>query len=907
MDIVRKILECQTVAELTTLESLYVLNEYEQGLVFERKVEIISCLLEWGMGNEQLGIAASLTDSWTAEQRRQFLHDWQNDDLLLQSERVGLAANLTDFWTPEQRETFVRDWQNDEPLLQTMNEPVAQLGRGQKRSIDDVNDGASTSEGRGQKRCYEDGAGEWQDGEPSSQLGRGEKRSHDEVSDEPNDKVGDFVTLTGVKQVNVKKFRTTGLDYTFRFTDSFASQELSQYHNRLHEIFQNVVNTITRDVPEQDQTRFVLRSPQLDPPISLPFMPRERLTTERVLSEIERVVQSNHEFRLNDFVDVNLIHVEMPHGGRGTKRSEVNLERHLTKKGSVIRIQNKDELCLARALVVSKAKIDNDPRDRLIRKSERPLQTRLAQELHQKSGVPLGPCGLDEVKQFQTYLSEYQINIVSKEHQNAILYSGPEQEKRIYLYLHDNHYDVITSMPGFLARNRYCHACKKAYDHQRDHLCPNACQCCRFPDCPIVSWIHCDRCNRDFKSQECFDRHTAGDTKSICSDLVKCPDCNTVVKRNRRNPERHHCGLKKCPICKEHIKPGEHRCYMQPVKKRDTAEGLTEDEELAETEDEAEAEAGYNQLLFFDFECRQENGDHEPNLCVIQNEAGDEWVFEGDDTRNDFCEWLFTSEHEKCIVMAHNFQGYDSYFVLQYLRENGVKYDVIMRGAKVLTLSVPMFKIKFIDSLSFIPMKLADFPKTFGIEELAKGYFPHIFNRKENENYVGPIPPAPYYQPDGMNPEEKEKFLKWHNELKQNEYVFDFKQEILSYCRSDVDILRRCCLEFRELFRDVTDIDPFEKCLTIASACNLVFRTNFLEEDTIAIIPPHGYCPEHKQSILARKWLSYTAEKDEIYIQHAHNGGEKRVGRYLLDGYHEETNTAYEVHGCFWHGKFLAW
>ena len=138
--------------------------------------------------------------------------------------------------------------------------------------------------------------------------------------------------------------------------------------------------------------------------------------------------------------------------------------------------------------------------------------------------------------------------------------------------------------------------------------------------------------------------------------------------------------------------------------------------------------------------------------------------------------------------------------------------------------------------------------------------------------------------------------------MKQNDYVFDFKQEILSYCRSDVDILRRCCLEFRELFRDVTDIDPFEKCLTIASACNLVFRTNFLEEDTIAIIPPHGYCPEYKQSILARKWLSYTAEKDEIYIQHAHNGGEKRVGSYLLDGYHEETNTAYEVHGCFWHG-----
>jgi hypothetical protein len=342
---------------------------------------------------------------------------------------------------------------------------------------------------------------------------------------------------------------------------------------------------------------------------------------------------------------------------------------------------------------------------------------------------------------------------------------------------------------------------------------------------------------------------------------------------------------------------------MQPVEKRD--DEFSDDDDSPEHPEDDVTEGGYDQMLFFDFECRQESGNHEPNLCVIHNEAGDEWVFEGDNTRNEFCEWLFQKERANCVVLAHNFQGYDSYFILQYLRENGVKYDVIMRGAKVLSLSVDMFKIKFIDSLNFIPMRLADFPKTFGIEELAKGYFPHLFNKKENENYVGPIPPTPYYNPNGMSPTAKEKFLDWHRNLKDNEYVFNFKEEILAYCRSDVDILRRCCLEFRELFRNVTDIDPFEKCLTIASACNLVYRTNYLEENTIAIIPPRGYCPENVQSLLAQKWLSYTAERNEIDIQHDRNGGEKRVGRYLLDGYHEETHTAYEVHGCFWHGKCL--
>ncbi len=253
-------------------------------------------------------------------------------------------------------------------------------------------------------------------------------------------------------------------------------------------------------------------------------------------------------------------------------------------------------------------------------------------------------------------------------------------------------------------------------------------------------------------------------------------------------------------------------------------------------------------------------------MCVVRNEAGDEWVFEGDNTRNEFCEWLFQEEWVNCVVMAHNFQGYNSYFILKFLGENGVKYDVIMRGAKVLSLRVPMFKIKFIDSLNFVPMWLADFPKTFGIDELAKGYFPHLFNRKENESYVGPIPPTPYYNPNGMSPDAKEKFMEWHQGMKENNYVFNFREEILAYCRSDVDILRRCCLEFRELFCDITEIDPFEKCLTIASACNLVYRTNYLQDNTIASIPPHGYSPENKQSLLALKWLSYTAEKKEIYI-----------------------------------------
>ena len=128
-----------------------------------------------------------------------------------------------------------------------------------------------------------------------------------------------------------------------------------------------------------------------------------------------------------------------------------------------------------------------------------------------------------------------------------------------------------------------------------------------------------------------------------------------------------------------------------------------------------------------------------PNLCVVHNESGEENVFSGPNTRDNFCEWLFQEQNSSSIVMAHNFQGYDGYFILQYLHKNGLVPEVIMRGAKILTLNVPMLDIKFVDSLCFIPMRLANFPKTFGLNELAKGYFPHYFNIEANQNYEGPL------------------------------------------------------------------------------------------------------------------------------------------------------------------------
>ena len=212
-----------------------------------------------------------------------------------------------------------------------------------------------------------------------------------------------FYTFKEVRQVKSKKYRTTAVDHSVRFND-LKDLNLIQEYERTQRIFEQLLNDVTHGMREDDLIRFVLRTEQLDKPISLPFMPLSRLTPERVFSQIERVVQSHQDFRLNESVIVDIVHVEMPNGSGKRKRDDVDLESYLQNKRSVVTIKNQDDLCLARALVVAIANVDKDERHKLLADSRKAAQRNAAHELHRKAGVPLGPCGISEVKQFQKYL-----------------------------------------------------------------------------------------------------------------------------------------------------------------------------------------------------------------------------------------------------------------------------------------------------------------------------------------------------------------------------------------------------------------------------------------------------------------------------------------------------------------------
>jgi hypothetical protein len=75
-----------------------------------------------------------------------------------------------------------------------------------------------------------------------------------------------------------------------------------------------------------------------------------------------------------------------------------------------------------------------------------------------------------------------------------------------------------------------------------------------------------------------------------------------------------------------------------------------------------------------------------------------------------------------------------------------------------------------------------------------------------------------------------------------------------------------------------------------------------MPKNSIALIPPNGYQNYESTSYKALLWLKYISQKHNIKIQHSRNSKEKRISRYKVDGWHEETGRVSEFHGCVYHG-----
>ena len=255
-------------------------------------------------------------------------------------------------------------------------------------------------------------------------------------------------------------------------------------------------------------------------------------------------------------------------------------------------IKNKDNMCLARAIVVGKAKADKDQKkyDTIIKQfGPKSLQTGEGTKLCLAAGIdPKVKCGLKEIDKFQAHLKDYQICVVSKDHMNTFIYKGDNKDKEINLAYGGGHFDTIISMSGYFQVNMFCHDCKKS--RGQIHICSEKCKVCKdtefqnFPTLPRKT--HCADCKLHFVNETCFNSHKKHSIGKLtrCQVYYRCEECGKVINGNRYPKDDHDCNLIECTYCTQ-FESKDHLCFIQSkAKQQDNEEELGEeiDEEVYE-------------------------------------------------------------------------------------------------------------------------------------------------------------------------------------------------------------------------------------------------------------------------------------------------------------------------------------
>ena len=156
-----------------------------------------------------------------------------------------------------------------------------------------------------------------------------------------------------------------------------------------------------------------------------------------------------------------------------------------------------------------------------------------------------------------------------------------------------------------------------------------------------------------------------------------------------------------CPSCHEYVHSETHLCFIQRApkpqdkkkRKRKHQGGPRAKRGAAAAEPDTTPEEEEDDDLpplhvFFDIEAMQPDEQHIANLLVAETEDDDQPMrFPGPSCTRDFLEWLDTltlNDTRQVNVLAHNFQGYDGYFVVQQYHSDNRIVQQLRNGCKLL-------------------------------------------------------------------------------------------------------------------------------------------------------------------------------------------------------------------------------
>lgn len=615
---------------------------------------------------------------------------------------------------------------------------------------------------------------------------------------------------------------------------------------------------------------------------------------DRIMEQFAAIVQSNQGAVLNNNTVITIYTYDVPRPGGAPKTTKYFTQEDLvTRAACIYKINNTiDNMCFTRSLILGLAYQEDSRRlFPTLKKNDKKLVERCHRLLDDLNILWNSRIGLDDIERFSKHLNIYiHVYDISDGHNpRFLIHANPNEghestAKHVFLLYVNEHYHLITEIDTLLrifARCQYacfCYSCFRKMDRRYNHRCDTVGNQKIKKLFQIGSYklAHCP-CPRavELKETAYVERTQPGNMNE--QRRVFYLDFETFVAGYYRN-----CPSRPEPLVTEIPERSSDYSVPYPFIERELDTSLYR----------------YVQQV---------------NHCEIQNEDGT--LVERFGTIEEVMTALMDKRFEKSIVMAHFGSSFDFQFMLRYFYEKHVlkmtEVDApLMRGNKIIKASI-YNGIDLLDSYCFVSQPLANFPKIFGLDELKKGYFPHLFNLPHNWGYVGPMPHWKYYEPDHMKPSKRDDFFKWYNQCLAERKQFNFRQEMVDYCHSDVTLLREGMQKFRTIFTTLKtsegmDIstDPFDYVSIAGVAFDGIYRKYFLPDNEITIVPrPTAEINNSNKSQWIQRYIDEgenVKTVDEHGLQFRFNFGLNAY--YYVDGYCKETNTVFCFWNCFYNG-----
>jgi len=193
---------------------------------------------------------------------------------------------------------------------------------------------------------------------------------------------------------------------------------------------------------------------QNDKPIGVSLRSKDKLAADVILSLVQNVSQSNARFNALDKLILTVHSVWMPvgFGKRGMKSRGRPLPVMAHLKRSIVEVKS-SENCLAHAIIIAIAKLENDPNYKAYRQGRK--MRPVVQKLLAETGLdPTESGGFPQLIKFQEHFRQYNITVYEGLACEDVIFEGQvDSPKKINLLYDDveQHYHVIVNIAGAMA------------------------------------------------------------------------------------------------------------------------------------------------------------------------------------------------------------------------------------------------------------------------------------------------------------------------------------------------------------------------------------------------------------------------------------------------------------------------